>query len=126
MARKKQLTKRKVESGMKKRHIDSYEHADKTRVNNPPVGLVTTQTDPIVSDHKAYEYDLVVPSARSGEVLNYDPHLPPQLLWAGKKERNSFEVPTVSLHVHENIDPRTIIEAVRKRNGNSKAVQPSL
>src|SRR5208283_1504778 len=26
-------------------------------------------------------------------------------------------VPTVSLHVHERIDPRTIIEAVRKRNG---------
>ena len=26
-------------------------------------------------------------------------------------------MPTVSLHVHERIDPRTIIEAVRKRNG---------
>ena len=39
-------------------------------------------------------------------------------MWAGKKEHASFEVPTVSLHVHERIDPRTIIEAVRKRNGN--------
>jgi hypothetical protein len=39
------------------------------------------------------------------------------LVWAGKKEHTSFEVPTVSLHVHERIDPRTIIEAVRKRNG---------
>jgi hypothetical protein len=38
-------------------------------------------------------------------------------VWAGKKEPTSFEVPTVSLHVHERIDPRTIIEAVRKRNG---------
>jgi adenine-specific DNA-methyltransferase len=35
----------------------------------------------------------------------------------GKKEHASFEVPTVSLHVHERIDPATIIEAVRKRNG---------
>ncbi len=34
-------------------------------------------------------------------------------------------MPTVSLHVHERIDPRTIIEAVRKRNGNGHA-QPSL
>jgi hypothetical protein len=34
-----------------------------------------------------------------------------------KAERLSFEVPTVSLHVHERIDPRTIVEAVRKRNG---------
>src|SRR5436309_557696 len=37
---------------------------------------------------------------------------------AGKAERTSFEVPSVSLHVHERIDPRTIIEAVRRKNGN--------
>lgn len=41
----------------------------------------------------------------------------PYLNWAGKAEHTSFEVPTVSLHVHERIDPRTIIEAVRKQNG---------
>jgi len=41
----------------------------------------------------------------------------PYLAWAGKAERTSFEVPTVSLHVHERIDPRSIIEAVRERNG---------
>jgi adenine-specific DNA-methyltransferase len=56
----------------------------------------------------------------------YDPHLDPQLVWAGKAEHTSFEVPTVSLHVHERIDPRTIIEAVRKRNGNGRPVQGSL
>ena len=39
--------------------------------------------------------------------------------WAGKAEHTSFEVPTVSLHVHERIDPRTIVEAVRKRNGST-------
>ena len=47
-----------------------------------------------------------------------DPHLDPQLQWAGKAERTSFEVPSVSLHVHERIDPRTIIEAVRRKNGS--------
>ncbi len=36
-----------------------------------------------------------------------------------------FEVPTVSLHVHERIDPRSIIEAVRRRNGED-FVQGSL
>ena len=61
--------------------------------HNPPVGLVTQQTDPPVTSRKTYEYD---------------PHLDPQLVWAGKKEHTSFEVPTVSLHVHERIDPRTI------------------
>src|SRR5262249_33438644 len=48
----------------------------------------------------------------------YDPHIDPSLQWAGKAERTSFEVPSVSLHVHERIDPRTIIEAVRRKNGN--------
>jgi len=30
----------------KKRPIERYEHKDKKRINNPPVGLVTPQTDP--------------------------------------------------------------------------------
>ena len=51
----------------------------------------------------------------------YDPHLDPTLVWAGKAERTSFEIPTVSLHVHERIDPRAIIEAVRKKNGSDYA-----
>ncbi|MCX8072411.1 MAG: site-specific DNA-methyltransferase [Candidatus Binatia bacterium] len=56
----------------------------------------------------------------------YDPHLDPQLVWAGKTEHTSFEVPTVSLHVHEGIDPRIIIEAVRKKNGNGGSQQLGL
>ena len=91
-----------------KRPIESYEHKGKQRVNNPPVGLVTPDTDPDAGAKKTYAYD---------------PHLDPQLQWAGKAEHTSFEVPTVSLHVHERIDPRTIIEAVRKRNGKGAAVQ---
>ena len=81
-----------------RRDIKNYAHSDKERVNNPPVGLVTPETDRDGGD-KSYAHD---------------PHLDPQLSWAGKAEHTSFEVPTVSLHVHERIDPRTIIEAVRK------------
>ncbi len=32
--------------GKPKREIEHYDHKDKTRVNNPPVGLVTPRTDP--------------------------------------------------------------------------------
>ena len=85
----------------KKREVENYTHAGKERVNNPPVGLVTPETDKD-ADKKTYAHD---------------PHLDPQLVWAGKAEHTSFKVPTVSLHVHERIDPRTIVEAVRKRNG---------
>ena len=28
------------------RPIESYEHTDKERLNNPPIGLVTSDTDP--------------------------------------------------------------------------------
>jgi adenine-specific DNA-methyltransferase len=109
-----------------KRPIERYEHSDKKRINNPPVGLVTPETDPVAPTDKTYAHVATVPSVKPRQALDYDPHLDPQLVWAGKKEHASFEVPTVSLHVHETIDPRTIIEAVRKRNGNGAPVQPSL
>ncbi len=109
-----------------KRPIERYEHSDKKRINNPPVGLVTPETDPVAPTHKTYDYVAPVPSVKPRQELDYDPHLDPQLVWAGKKEHRSFEVPTVSLHVHERIDPHTIIDAVRKRNGGGVPVQPSL
>lgn len=55
----------------------------------------------------------------------------PYLNWAGKAERTSFEVDTVSLHVHERIDPATILAVVQKRIKDAKgksspALQPDL
>jgi len=86
-----------------KKPIEQYRHDDKDRLNNPPVGLVDAKSEH-VEGKKTYAYD---------------PHLDPTLQWAGKAERTSFELPTVSLHVHERIDPRSIIEAVRKKNGSN-------
>ena len=90
--------------------IESYAHPDKERTNNPPAGLVTAQGDPDLPEAK-YGH---TPPPWGGE---HDPHADPELNWAGKAEGTSFTVPTVSLHVHERIDPRTIMEAVRKGNG---------
>lgn len=108
-----------------KRPIKNYEHSDKKRVNNPPVGLVTPETDPVATTHKDYKH-IPVPSVKPNRDVDYDPHLDPQLVWAGKREHSSFEVPTVSLHVHERIDAYTIIKAVKKKNGNGLPTQPSL
>ncbi len=124
MARRRKKAERAGKSG--KRPIEPYEHKDKERLNNPPVGLVTPQTDPDAPSRKLYGYHQPVPTVGPGEDLDYDPHLDPQLIWAGKKEHTSFEVSTVSLHVHERIDPRSIVEAVRKPNGNGRPQQPSL
>jgi adenine-specific DNA-methyltransferase len=92
---------RKKSNDSGKRPIESYDHKDKERLNNPPVGLVSPETDKDLEKKK----------------YSYDPHLDPQLVWAGKAEHKSFEVPTVSLHVHERIDPKTVMDAVRKQNG---------
>jgi adenine-specific DNA-methyltransferase len=101
----KTVVKPRREKRPDKKPIEQYEHKDKKRLNNPPVGLVDAKSEP-VEGKKTYAYD---------------PHLDPTLQWAGKAERTSFELPTVSLHVHERIDPRSIIEAVRKKNGNNYA-----
>jgi hypothetical protein len=108
MARSRKTTDKLPTSG--KRPIEQYDHKRKQRKNNPPVGLVTEATD------------RDAPQKRCA----YDPHVNPTLTWAGKAEHHSFEVPTVSLHVHERIDPTTIIEAVRRRNGSPAPLQGSL
>ena len=82
----------------KTKDIDSYGHEDSNRANIPPVGLVSASTDP---DSSPKQY-------------RHDPHLDPEMQWSGKSERTSFEVPTISLHVHERIDPLTIISAFGK------------
>ena len=79
--------------------VKQYIHEEQKRANNPPVGLFSAENDPL-SKKKTYQFD---------------PHLDPQLQWSGKDEGLIFDVDTVSLHVHERIDPLTIIEAVRKK-----------
>ena len=82
----------------KAKSVNQYTHDEAKRPNNPPVGLVTPRTDP---DQPSKKY-------------RYDPRLDPQLQWSGKQESSEFEVDTVSLHIHERIDPTTILEKVMK------------
>ncbi|MDX2089784.1 MAG: site-specific DNA-methyltransferase [Kofleriaceae bacterium] len=79
--------------------IAAYQHDDK-RKNNPPAGLV--------------EFDK--PPPQPTKTYQYDPHLDPQLTWAGKAEHTSFEVDTVSLHIHEDVRPEAILRAVKRED----------
>ena len=127
-----------------KKPIEQYDHKEARRANNLPVGPVTPETDRDAGK-KTYAYDPHIDPS-----LRFDPHRSqiekiidggiaaetieaaksalselkklqaPYLGWAGKAEHTSFDIPTVSLRVHERIDPRTIIEAVRKKNGNGQ------
>ena len=90
---------KKISKKLPEKSIDQYTHDNEKRANNPPVGLVTPETDP---DQPSKKY-------------SFDPRLDPQLQWSGKQETSEFEVDTVSLHVHERIDPITIIEKAMKK-----------
>ena len=61
---------------VKRDDVKQYIHDDQKRVNNPPVGLVTAETDKL-----------------NGKVTyHFDPHLDPELQWAGKVEGTNFKV----------------------------------
>lgn len=98
MPRKK--TNRKIE-------IDSYSHKGKRRKNNPPVGLVTSATDKMDGKTK----------------YAHDPHIDPYLSWAGKKEGEEFEVQNISLHIHERIDPKRIVQSFLKKEKEKGKVE---
>lgn len=116
----------------------SYRHRD-TRVNNPEVGMVHADTDPD-GERTKWAYDphldpvLNFDSARgsiekiiddalaSGDAESMKEALTelkrmqqPYLNWTGKAEKTSVEVDTVSLHVHERVDPATILAHVAKK-----------
>ena len=124
--------------------VISYRHADK-RTNNPQVGLVNEASDPpqpkttwAYDPHldPALQFDvgragvekLIDDALASGSEATMRAALEslrkqssPYLAWTGKAERTSFEVDTVSLHVHERIDPASILAAVRKHLKDTKA-----
>ena len=117
--------------------ILSYRYGDK-RKNNPHVGMVDTASDGEESETRwafdphidpALNFDparagietLIDDALASGDQAQMRAALEqlkrmqaPYLNWTGKAERTSFEVDTVSLHVHERIDPATILAAVQK------------
>lgn len=125
----------------------SYRHGE-TRVNNPEVGMVHAGTDPD-GEKTTWAYDphldpvLNFDSARAGIETLIDAALAsddpermrdalqelkrlqaPYLNWTGKAERTSVEVDTVSLHVHERVDPATILANAAKRlKGRDAATQ---
>ena len=78
--------------------VNDFRHEEATRKNNLPAGLASI-----------YEV-----RERGTTQYQYDPHLDPQLVWAGKAEHTSFEVDVVPLHIHEYISPKAILRAVRR------------
>lgn len=50
---------------------------------------------------------------KAPQTYSYDPSLSPQLMWAGKAERLSFNVPTLPLFIHERLSTKAILETLK-------------
>ena len=92
------MSPNKQQAGSKANGVKDFRHASARRRNNPPAGIAPTYE---VRERQTRQYI-------------YDPHLDPQLIWAGKAEHTSFEVDVVPLHIHERISTRAILDAVRR------------
>ncbi|MDR5655412.1 DNA methyltransferase, partial [Ruixingdingia sedimenti] len=127
--------------------VISYRHTD-TRVNNPEVGMVHPDNDPdqpktvwaydphldpsLMFDSQRARVEKLIddalasddPATMKDALAELRALQAPYLNWAGKAERTSFLVDTVSLHVHERVDPATILANARKRlKGEAKAAE---
>ena len=98
------MPRKKATKKNKKIEVGAYAHEGQKRINNPPVGLVSSETDKLDSK----------------QPYQHDPHIDPHLGWAGKAEGMSFDVQNVSLHVHERIDPQRIVKSFTKKETGSR------
>jgi len=90
--------------------LGQYQHDKAKRTNNPQVGLVSSTLD----------------AKPKKKTYKHDPYIDPTLSWAGKAEGMSFDIDTVSLHIHERIDPKRIIKQVLKKTDELVKKQASL
>ena len=97
------MPKKPLKNEHKEIKIEAYSHVGKKRKNNPPVGLVSSQTDKL-NGYTKYAHD---------------PYIDPHLSWAGKQEGREVNVRNISLHVHERMDSTRVIRAFLKKKTES-------
>lgn len=90
----------------KKKRAEGYKHPEASALLRPDVG---TQAQ--------------FRKKKKPSVYQYDPSLSPALEWAGKAERQSFDVPTLPLFVHERLSTAAILETLK---GHRRDRQPDM
>src|SRR3954470_9561137 len=83
----------------KQKEVDDYRHEDAKRLNNPTAALAREDVAPVPQ-----------------RTFSFDPHLDPELVWAGKAEQDELIVEAPSIHVHERLSTEAIIKAARREN----------
>jgi len=136
-------SRRAAKTGAGAPQVLSYRHANK-RKNNPEVGMVRPENDPAEDTTRwcyephidpALQFDVGRaavekliddalgsddPAAMRDALKELKQYSAPYLNWAGKAEHTTFDVDTVSLHVHERIDPASILAVVSQATKGQK------
>jgi len=133
MARKKKVKNPKVED---------YRHEDAKRKNIPPAGLAARGRTPKVEEQtyvynphlppvlrfddsgKADKFPELLETARQRALTGDEVQLlaealmnhEPWLEWAGKREKKSFQIDPVALHIHERISAQAIIKVAARED----------
>ncbi len=74
--------------------VDTVEHKAHQRPVIPTIGHAPTKVEEVAP-----------------KIYQYDPHLDPQLEWAGKAEHDEVQVPCYALHQHEAVNPLRILKS---------------
>ena len=144
MTRKKKAEEQKVED---------YRHDDAKRKNIPPAGLAARGRTPKVAQQtyfynphlppvlrfdgsgKADRFPELLEKARQRALTGDEVQLlaealrnhEPWLEWTGKREKGSFQVDPVALHIHERISAQAIIKVAAREDVQRKLfVDPQL
>lgn len=119
---------KKIGKNIKKKttSVKKYEHSE-SRLNNPHVGIAIENIDSdeqektVVMITKEHPHDPKHnPNHQSGYDPDNDKHLRPVLMWAGKYSKQEITIDVLPLHVHERIDPHSIIQKIAKQEVQSQ------
>jgi adenine-specific DNA-methyltransferase len=128
-------------------NVTDYRHDEATRKNNPPAKIAAEGTVPLMPKIQyAYsprlapklQFDPTGAPDKLPELLQEAQRRPltdaeanelagalrtqePWLEWAGKREKRSFEVDPVALHIHERVSPQAILRVAARHD-----IEPSL
>src|SRR4051812_38660265 len=93
------MTPKGSRTATKRKEVDDYRHESARRLNNPTAAPAREDIAPVPQ-----------------RTFAFDPHLDPQLVWAGKAEQDELLVEAPSIHVHERLSTEAVVKAARREN----------
>lgn len=104
--------------------IETIKHPTKSRLNNP-----TAENEALLAEEEATSKQVSYPRLNNPDenpdLYERDKRLDPQLVWRGKDEedRSPLKVASVPIYIQEEIEPKMIIDSLRKQTAEDKVAE---